>query len=458
MTPNSRDGGRILMPWERALNRILTPFEEFIQHQTTGGILLLSAALLALLIANSPLSTAYHHLLHAVIAFQIGNWTLSLSLHQWINDGLMTLFFFLVGLEIKRELLVGELSDLRQAIMPAIAALGGMLTPAIIFILTVPGAMASQGWGIPMATDIAFAVSALVILGRRIPTSLITFLVALAIVDDLGAVLVIALFYTQHLELIPLASAGGLLLLLIVFNLGGIRHPLPYFLVGILMWLSMLESGIHATIAGVLLALTIPSRPKYHPENFANGINNMIERFRRQSRGDGNILANQHQFSILQAIEQQTQNAATPLQRLEHGLHHPVGLLVMPLFALANAGIPLNANELHLAFNSPILLGVTAGLVVGKLIGVVLFTWLASRLGIGHLPKGTDFRHIVGIGLLAGIGFTMSIFITELAFSGHQQAITFAKAGILLASLIAGLSGYLWLRFVAPAPPEHISL
>lgn len=455
MSQGSHDEGRILMPWERVLDRVLTPFEEFIHHQTTGGILLLSAALLALLVANSPLGPAYQHLLHAQIALQLGDWKLSLSLHHWINDGLMTFFFFLVGLEIKRELLVGELSDLRQAAIPAIAALGGMLVPAAIYALTVHDPLGARGWGIPMATDIAFAVSALVILGRRIPSGLITFLVALAIVDDLGAVIVIAVFYTEHLALLPLAIAAGLLLLLIGFNLGGIRHPLPYFTVGALMWLAMLQSGIHATIAGVLLALTIPSRPKYDPQSFSRGIDELMKRFRSHDRGDGNILGNQRQFSILQAVEQRAQSAATPLQRMEHGLHHPVGLLVMPLFALANAGIPLGLGELHQALGSSILLGVAAGLVLGKLAGVVLFTWVAVRLGIGHLPAGTDFRHIVGVGLLAGIGFTMSIFITELAFAGHAQALTFAKSGILLASLAAGIGGYLWLRFAVPAPPDR---
>ncbi|AOV18240.1 Na+/H+ antiporter NhaA [Acidihalobacter aeolianus] len=455
MSRHSQEDGRILMPWERALDRVLTPFEEFIHHQTTGGILLLSAALIALLIANSPLGPAYQHLLHTKIALHVGSWRLSLSLHHWINDGLMTFFFFLVGLEIKRELLVGELSDLRQAAMPAIAAVGGMLVPAAIYALSVHEPLAARGWGIPMATDIAFAVSALVILGRRIPSGLITFLVALAIVDDLGAVIVIAVFYTEHLALAPLGAAAALLLLLIGFNLGGIRHSLPYFIVGALMWLAMLQSGIHATIAGVLLALTIPSRPKYNPQSFSRGIADLMQNFQSHDRGDGNILANQHQFSVLQAVEQRAQSAATPLQRMEHGLHHPVGLLVMPLFALANAGIPLGLGEIVRAFDSPILFGVAVGLVAGKLLGVFLFTWLAVRLGIGHLPAGTDFRHIVGVGLLAGIGFTMSIFITELAFAGQPQSLTYAKSGILLASLIAGLGGYLWLRFVVPAPPDR---
>jgi Na+:H+ antiporter, NhaA family len=452
MATDRTSDGRVLRPWERTFDRVLTPFEEFIHNQTTGGILLLSAAVIALIVANSPLGDAYRHLLHMKIGFHIGAWTLSLSLHHWINDGLMTLFFFLVGLEIKRELLVGELSDLRQAAMPAIAAVGGMVVPALIYAALTPAGPAASGWGIPMATDIAFAVSALVILGRRIPPGLMAFLVALAIVDDLGAVAVIAIFYTGDVNLTMLAISVGLFGLMVVLNLGGIRHPLPYFIIGTLLWLAMLESGIHATIAGVLMALAIPSRPEYDPPRFSRSIENLMRRFDSSHREDGNILANQTQFSILAAIETNARDAATPLQRLEHGLHHPVGLLIMPVFALANAGIPLGLHEVVQALHSPVTLGVAAGLVAGKLIGVFAFTWLAVRLGVGKLPAGTDFRHIVGVGLLAGIGFTMSIFISELAFAGNEQALVFAKSGILLASLGAGLAGYLWLRLAIPAP------
>ncbi|APZ44487.1 Na+/H+ antiporter NhaA [Acidihalobacter ferrooxydans] len=452
MTSNDNNEGRVLMPWERTFERILTPFEEFIHNQTTGGILLLSAAVIALIVANSPLGDAYQHILHAKLGFHIGAWSLSLSLHHWINDGLMTLFFFLVGLEIKRELLVGELSDLRQAAMPAIAALGGMLVPAGLYVLLTPAGPAASGWGIPMATDIAFAVSALVILGRRIPSGLMAFLVALAIVDDLGAVAVIAVFYTNEVNLIMLGVSVGLFALMVVFNLGGIRHPLPYFIVGTLLWLAMLQSGIHATIAGVLMALAIPSTPEYDPPRFSRTIADLMKRFDSSHREDRNILANQTQFSVLAAIETNARHAATPLQRLEHGLHHPVGLIIMPIFALANAGIPLGLDQLAAALHSPITLGVAAGLVLGKLIGVVGFTWLAVRLGVGRLPVGTNFRHIVGVGLLAGIGFTMSIFISELAFVGNEQALVYAKSGILVASLVAGIGGYLWLRLLVPAP------
>ncbi len=455
---NNNDGsdGRIHMPLEKTFDRILTPFEAFIHHQTTGGIMLLGAAVVALIIANSPLGGAYQHLLHLKMGFAIGDWSLKLSLHHWINDGLMTLFFFLVGLEIKRELLVGELSDFRQAMMPAIAAIGGMVVPALLYLGLAGSGPQAKGWGIPMATDIAFAVSALVILGRRIPSGLMAFLVALAIVDDLGAVAVIAFFYTSSVNLTMLVAAGGLFALMIMFNLGGIRHPLPYFIVGTLLWLAMLQSGIHATIAGILMALTIPSKPEYDPLLFSRKIRELMKRFDEAHRDDRNILANETQFSILEAVESNARHAATPLQRLEHGLHLPVGLLIMPIFALANAGIPLGIGPLVEAIHSPITLGVGVGLVLGKLIGVLGFTWLAVRLGIGHLPAGTDFRHIVGVGLLAGIGFTMSIFISELAFAGNEHALNFAKYGILFASLAAGIGGYLWLRFAVPTPRKTI--
>lgn len=452
MVHDRHDEGRILRPWERTFDRVLTPFEEFIHQQTTGGILLLITAALALILANSLWGEAYRHILQTEIAIHIGLWQLKLSLHHWINDGLMTLFFFLVGLEIKRELLVGELADLRQAAMPVIAAVGGMVVPAIIYVLITRQGTSVQGWGIPMATDIAFAVSALVILGRRIPPGLMTFLVALAIVDDLGAVIVIAVFYTAQVHWLLLGVATLLFGLLVVLNLGGIRNPLPYFIVGTLLWLAMLQSGIHATIAGVLVALAVPSRPEYDPQHFSHTVENLLRRFNASHREDRNILANQTQFSLLEAIEHQAQHATTPLQRIERRLHHPVGLLIMPLFALANAGIPLGLTQIDQALRSPITFGVGIGLVIGKLVGIFGFTWLAVRLGVGRLPAHTDFRHIFGIGLLAGIGFTMSIFITELAFTNDLQAIIYAKTGILLASITAGLLGYLWLRFATQPP------
>ncbi|GBE47435.1 Na(+)/H(+) antiporter NhaA [bacterium BMS3Bbin12] len=439
-------------PWENAFSRLLTPMEEFIRHEATGGVILMACAALALILANSPAAELYHHVLNTPIGFQIGNWRLEKSLHHWINDGLMTLFFFVVGLEIKREVLVGELASLRQAALPVAAAVGGMAVPALIYAAINPGGPYLDGWGVPMATDIAFAVGVLVLLGRRIPKGLITFLLALAIVDDLGAVLVIALFYTSRIAAVPLAGAAALLVLLVVFNRSGIRHPLPYFLTGTLLWLMLLYSGIHATIAGVLTALTIPARARYDPRRFSDYVRELMERYDRAGGDGSTLLGNIGRSSLVHNLEQGTHRVATPLQRLEHTLHLPVALVVMPLFALANAGIPLDAHALRAALTHPATLGVFLGLVAGKFIGIAGVTWVGVRLGLGRLPAGTGMRHIVGIGLIGGIGFTMSIFIAELAFPGSGNALMMAKTGVLLASVCAGLGGYLWLLAVTRRP------
>ena len=263
-------------PWEKAFDRVLTPLDEFIHRQTTSGVLLMLCAVVALYIANSQWNTAYHHLLELQFTIGVEGFQLSKSLHHWVNDGLMAIFFFVIGLELKREILIGELADPKQAMLPIIAAIGGMLVPVFIYVSINPEGHALDGWGVPMATDIAFALGALALLGSRIPKTLLTFLIALAIVDDLGAVIVIALFYTETLNYVALAIAGLTLLILVILNLGGIRRPLPYLMVGIVLWVAMLQSGVHATLAGILLAFTIPMRPKYDPERFLSHINEMV--------------------------------------------------------------------------------------------------------------------------------------------------------------------------------------
>ncbi|MEJ2060000.1 MAG: Na+/H+ antiporter NhaA [Gammaproteobacteria bacterium] len=450
-SPHNVKPRRFFAPWEHAFDRVLTPFEAFIHNQTTGGIMLLISAVVALLFANSPWGAAYHHLLEARVQISLGGFVLNKSLHHWINDGLMTLFFFLVGMEIKREVLVGELSSLRQASLPIVAAIGGMAAPALVYVLVAGGPEFVQGWGIPTATDIAFAVAALVLLGRRIPGPLMTFLVALAIVDDIGAVIVIAVFYTDQISTTYLALSAALLVTLIAFNLGGIRRPLPYFILGTLLWLAMLKSGVHATLAGVLLAFTIPAHPKFDPDDFANKQKHLLDRFDDARIKTGPLLSSPQQQAILETIEDNAAGMQTPLQRLEGGLHLPVALLVMPLFALANAGLSLDPAAVRLALSHPVTLAVAAGLVIGKPLGIVGSTWLAIKLGLGRLPEGVLMRHVIGVSMLAGIGFTMSIFITDLAFSGNTELIELGKAGILFASCSAGLLGYLWLRFV-PTP------
>ncbi len=443
---------RYSRPLERVFDRILSPFEDFLHKQTTSGRLLMACAALALILANSPLAEGYAYLLHTPIGVNLGGWELSKSLHHWINDGLMALFFFIVGLEIKRELLVGELADPRQAVLPIVGAIGGMVAPALLYYAINPSGAAANGWGIPMATDIAFAVGVLALLGNRIPKSLLTFLVALAIVDDLGGVLVIALFYTEKIALLPLGLAGLLLGLLVLANVVGIRRPLPYFILGALLWLAMLESGIHATLAGVLTALAIPARSKYDPALFSQHVRQLMEAYDHHHQPGTSIMRNERLHSILQTLENGVQMVETPLQRLEHGLHLPVALLIIPVFALANAGIPLALDSLAQTLAHPVTLGVALGLVGGKVLGIVGLSWLAIRLGWARLPAGSSMAQLFGVGLIGGIGFTMSIFIAELAFAGQDELLLMAKTGILFASLCAGVLGLGWLLLVTPRP------
>ncbi len=441
------DDSRFNAPWEKTFSKIITPFEEFISNQTAGGIILMICTVIALLLANSPLAGAYFAVIETPISFAIGDFVLEKTLHHWVNEGLMALFFFVVGLEIKRAILVGELASPRQAALPILAAIGGMAVPALLYFAINPDGDAARGWGIPMATDIAFAVGALVLLGSRIPKSLVMFLVALAIVDDLGAVLIIALFYTEQIAMTYLIAAAVLLLMLITLNLGGVRHPLPYFLIAAVLWLMLLKSGVHATVAGVLGAFTVPARPKYEPLRFSQHVRKLMDRFDANHQADSTILVNADQHSIVQTLEHGVKNVGTLLQRLEHIYHLPVALLVIPLFALVNAGIPIEPATFGTALSHPVTLGVIAGLVAGKFIGITGICWVALKLGIGNLPEDTEFDHIIGVSLLAGIGFTMSIFIAELAFAGTPENLIMAKTAILLASLLAGICGYLWLLF-----------
>ena len=425
------------------LSDILRPFEDFFKHQAAGGLVLMGTTLLALLLANSPLAPAYHHFWERQLTIGFDGFALSQSLHVWINDGLMAVFFFVVGLEIKRELLAGELATLRNAALPIAAAIGGMLLPALIYRLLAPGPPQVDGWGIPMATDIAFALGVIALLGRRIPRSLAIFLTALAIVDDLGAVLVIAVFYTGALALVPLAGAALCLLLLFAGNRLGVQHPNFYALVGFVLWLALLKSGIHASIAGVLIGATIPVRPRHSHEEFTGRIDTLLERYHEAETIEGPF-HHEARLGTLLALEHACHDAMSPLQRMEHEMQGWVLFGIMPLFALANAGISLNGRELAAAVSDPVTLGVALGLLCGKPLGVLLFSWLAVRLGVAELPRGSRWRDVLGIGILAGIGFTMSLFVTGLAFS-DPLLIVRAKLGIFAASLLAGAGGYLLL-------------
>jgi NhaA family Na+:H+ antiporter len=434
-----------IAPWEQAFNRVLTPIEEFIHRQTSSGILLMLCAIAALIIANSSWAETYQHILEMPFTIGMGEWVLSMSLHHWINDGLMALFFFVVGLELKRELLVGELSNFRAALLPIIAAIGGMMLPAVIYMGLNPAGHTFDGWGVPMATDIAFALGVLALLGGRAPKALLGFLVALAIVDDLGAVLIIAIFYTEQLNFNVLIAAIAILLLLASLNLGGIRKPLPYVLLGLFLWFAFLKSGIHATLAGILLAFLIPIRPKYNPERFLQRANQLLQEIRENFQEEPNIIKNYKMRAKVHALENGIHKVQAPAQVLEYHMHIPTAYLIVPIFSLANAGVPIAWSELGNTILHPVSLGVIAGLVLGKLLGISGFVWLAIKLKIGKLPPDLNMKHIIGASLLGGIGFTMSIFIAELGFAHSPEDLLMAKTGILFASLIAGISGYLWL-------------
>ena len=448
-----RNKREYIAPWEKAFDKVLSPLEDFIHRQTTSGVLLMLCALIALYLANSVWSEAYHKILQLPFTIGVPGFELSKSVHHWINDGLMALFFLVIGLELKREILVGELADIKQAILPVVAAIGGMIVPVIIYMSINQEGTAFDGWGIPMATDIAFALGALALLGARIPKSLLTFLVALAIVDDLGAVLVIALFYTETISFTALAIVAVVLFLLLSLNLGGIRRPTPYILLGIVLWIAMLKSGVHATLAGILLAFTIPMRPKYEPARFLQHINEMIGKIKEAYQKETNIIKNDELRSRVRALGDGVNLVQAPAQIMERSMHLPSAYIIIPIFSLANAGIPVDWSVLGDVLAHPVAVGVTTGLVAGKLLGIAGFTWLAVRLGITSLPRGLNFKHIIGVGLMGGIGFTMSIFIAELGFAHSPHDLLMAKTGILFASVIAGVTGFCWLYLTTKKAP-----
>lgn len=436
-----------IAPWEKAFDRVLTPLEEFIHHQNTSSILLMICAVLALAIANSPWGPIYLHGLHEKVSIALFGHHFKMSVLHWINDGLMAFFFLIMGLELKRELLVGELANWRKALLPILAALGGMVVPASIYYLMNPEGNSAAGWGIPMATDIAFAVGVMSLLGNRVPKSLITFLIALAIVDDLGAVGVIAVFYTDQLNNTALFWCAGLTGVLVAMNRGGIRQVMPYLLVGVLLWCAMLSSGVHATITGIILAFCIPILPKYNPEHFIHHVRGLSQQMKKNLKLNPNIVLNDPFRAQVAALERGVSLVQAPAQRLEHSLHMYVTYLVIPVFALANAAIVIDIHNLYGQLINPVATGVVAGLVFGKLLGIAGITWLAIKSGAIRLPEDLQMHHIIGVGLLGGIGFTMSIFVADLGFAENPEILLQAKSGILLASLISGISGYAWLRF-----------
>jgi NhaA family Na+:H+ antiporter len=426
------------------LASLLQPFEDFFKRQVSGGIVLLGATFLALALANSPFGAHYHQFWQIELTIGFDNFGLSNSIHHWINDGLMAIFFFVVGLEIKREFLAGELASLRKAALPMAAALGGMAVPALIYYLFNPHPPEAHGWGIPMATDIAFALGVIALLGPRIPRSVAIFLTALAIVDDLGAVLVIALFYTGEISVTALGGAAAFFVLLVIGNRLGLQHPNYYALIGFAMWVALLKSGVHASVAGVLVGATIPVRPRHSHQEFLDKTSRLKERYQEIESLEGPFL-HEERLGILVALEKVCHDTMSPLQRMEHVMNPWVIFAVMPIFAFANAGLTVDVATLPALLARPVTLGVACGLFLGKPLGILLFSWFAVRLGLCELPRGASWRQILGVGVLGGIGFTMSLFITNLAFS-DASLVAAAKVGIFIASLLAGAVGFALLR------------
>jgi NhaA family Na+:H+ antiporter len=426
------------------VERLLAPFREFAHTSASGGLLLIAAAAVALVWANSPLAESYSAVWGTTLSIEVGPVSLSETLLHWVNDALMAIFFLVVGLEIKREVLVGELASLRRATLPIAAAVGGAVLPAVIFLILVGGATAGRGWGIPMATDIAFALGVLALLGSRAPLGLRVFLTALAIVDDLLAVLVIALFYTSDLSMPALGAAAAVLALLVVANRIGVRRPVVYALLGLALWLAVFESGIHATVAGVLLALTIPATTRLDSDAYVARARQHIDDFEGRTIGGEDASTEDHHAALWE-LEDATERAQAPMMRIEHALHPWVSFLIIPLFALANAGVAINPDVGSIV-REPVAIGVILGLVIGKQVGITVMAAIVVRLGLAALPAGVSWRHIYGAAWLGGIGFTMSLFIGTLAYGEGSPELALAKVAILLASVLAGVGGFVILR------------
>ena len=447
-------------------------FKRFLHHDMVGSAFLLIAAVAAVIVANSSLADKYHHFWETPFGFRIGeDGGFAKSLHHWVNDGLMAIFFFLVGLEIKRELLAGELNSVRKAMLPAAAAVGGMVIPALFYFIFNGKEATSAGWGIPMATDIAFAAGCIALLKKWVPPALMVFLVALAIVDDLGAVAVIALFYTDKIDFAPLIVGGGLITISFCMGQLGVRRTSPYVIVGILVWFAFLQSGIHATIAGVLLAFTIPHTSRYHTHNFRGRMEELLNRFdKAEDLWDPSLdvvetelkdlMVNHPQQELIRDLTQECHYVESPLQRIEHSIEPFSVFVIMPIFAFANAGVHLDLSHATEVLMEPISLGIISGLVIGKPLGILLASYIMVKIGLASLPRGVGWAQIVGVGFLAGIGFTMSLFVNELAFKGVEDAhameqyIASGKIGIFVASILSAILGLVCLKLTCKTQQE----
>jgi NhaA family Na+:H+ antiporter len=430
---------------EHRFDRLREPFKQFLRTQrVASGLLLLSLAA-ALLMVNGGWKETYQQIQQLTVAVQLGSYHLSGNLLGWVDDGLITIFFFLIGLEIKRELLAGELQQRERRSLLIAAALGGMAAPAAIYaVINAAGEQGViQGWGIPMATDTALAIGVLAMLRDRLPAGLTGLLVGLAIVDDIGAVLVIAFFYTSELSWLSLGVAAAAFLVLLLGNYAGLRHPLFYLIGGMVLWLSVHHGGIHASIAGVVAALTVPARPRTALGRLELSLRRLRRRLRGQAKRSRDVLADAEQHAQIAAVEREARRATTPLRRWEDALDLPVALFILPAFVFLNAGIEIDTEALRNLTVEPVSLGIVAGLVAGKPLGIMGAAFLATRLGVSALPAGIGWRHLLGLGLVAGIGFTMSTFIANLAMASEVEGTGSAKLAILAGSLTAGTAGLL---------------
>ncbi|XPF95016.1 Na+/H+ antiporter NhaA [Colwellia sp. RE-S-Sl-9] len=438
---------------QRGLESIHEPFSYFIRAQTTSSLILLMATAAALWWANSIYSASYIGLIHTPIGFFVGDFELRASLKHIINDGLMVIFFFLLGLEIKREVLAGDLAKPENRRMLMVCAIGGMICPALIYSIFNWSLNSQIGWGIPMATDTAFALGVLTIVRKYIPVSLLAFIVGLAIVDDVGAILVIAVFYTQEISLLHLTSAIGCIGILAAGNYAGIRQSYFYILIGITAWWAMLQSGVHPTVAGVAIALTIPARPKLVSKKIVDNAKYLLGSLKNKSK-EVDMLGNKKDHEQVKEVRDFTERASAPLRRWEDTLDLPVALIILPLFALTNAGVIFDTNSLVKDLQDPVGIGIIAGLVLGKFIGISGGCWLALKLNIGRLPKNVNLKHVVSASLIAGIGFTMSTFIAALGFDSQPEHLHVAKTSILIASVLSAVLGVIYIRITATNPSQ----
>ncbi len=454
MTPFSQNN-TVTSARELVADQIIKPFQQFAQKEAASSILLIVATIIALIWSNSDIGKTYHSFLHTEISFTFGQFHLKNTLLHWINDGLMALFFFTVGLEIKREFLVGELASPKKAFLPVIAALGGMIVPALIYASLNYDSGFLHGWGIPVATDIAFALGAIAVFSRRLPSGLKIFLAAFAIADDLGAVVIIAIFYTKTIVWSNLFICLFLIICLAVANFFWIRWTIVYALLGLAIWFFVLGSGVHPTVAGVIVSLFVPARGKYDTDRFLKNVEKTIERFECEEQSCGfSILLNEDHLSAVHDLAMACHDVETPLQRLLHAVHPWVAFLILPVFALTNTGLIFRGITLSKVVSNPVILGIVFGLVVGKPIGILLFSYLSVKTGIASLPQKVRWSHIFGGAMLGGIGFTMSLFLSELSFT-DPHIIDDARIAILAGSILSAVFGMSYLGLISTSTPNR---